>query len=103
MRGIAEAKEAGVYRGRKPTIDVAEVRRLRDEGLVGQQIAQLLGLARTSIRRLRTLRCNRQLRNASSRLPDEYGKVTGRFRSLSCRRRHSLQRHADRASLATRL
>jgi DNA invertase Pin-like site-specific DNA recombinase len=29
--GIKAAKERGVYKGRKPTIDVAEVRRLRTE------------------------------------------------------------------------
>ena len=32
MEGIARAKAAGVYKGRKPTIDRDEVRRLRAEG-----------------------------------------------------------------------
>ena len=33
LEGIAKAKEAGVYRGRKPSIDVAEVIRLKANGL----------------------------------------------------------------------
>jgi DNA invertase Pin-like site-specific DNA recombinase len=30
--GIAEAKTAGVYKGRKPSVPVAKVRAMRDEG-----------------------------------------------------------------------
>jgi len=33
MEGIAKAKAAGVYKGRPPVLDAAEVRRLKEEGL----------------------------------------------------------------------
>src|SRR5205807_2593499 len=33
LEGIAKAKAAGVYKGRKPNIDPSEVRRLKAEGL----------------------------------------------------------------------
>ena len=35
LEGIKAAKAKGVYKGRKPSIDVAEVRRLRDEEKLG--------------------------------------------------------------------
>jgi DNA invertase Pin-like site-specific DNA recombinase len=50
--GIAAAKEAGVYRGRKPSIDRAEVRKLAAEGLGPSAIAKQLGIARRSVYRL---------------------------------------------------
>jgi DNA invertase Pin-like site-specific DNA recombinase len=53
MEGIAKAKAAGVYKGRKPSIDVDEVRRLRkDEGMGATEIAKHLGIARTSVYRV---------------------------------------------------
>lgn len=53
MEGIAKAKAAGVYKGRKPSIDVDEVRRLRDvEGMGASEIARALGIARTSVYRV---------------------------------------------------
>ena len=53
MEGIAKAKAAGVYKGRRPSIDVAEVKRLRDqEGLGATEIAKRLGIARTSVSRV---------------------------------------------------
>lgn len=53
MEGIAKAKAEGVYRGRKPSIDVAEVKRLRDqEGLGATEIARKLSIARTSVYRV---------------------------------------------------
>lgn len=53
MEGIAKAKAAGVYKGRKASIDVDEVRRLRDrEGLGATEIARKLGIARTSVYRV---------------------------------------------------
>lgn len=53
MEGIAKAKAAGVYRGRKPSIDVDKVKRLRDvEGMGATQIARELGIARTSVYRV---------------------------------------------------
>lgn len=52
MEGIAKAKAKGVYKGRKPSVDVAEVRRLRDEeGLGASAIASRLRIGRTSVYR----------------------------------------------------
>lgn len=53
MEGIAKARADGVYKGRKPSIDVAEVRRLKeDEGLGATEIAARLSIARTSVYRV---------------------------------------------------
>ncbi|RKT34943.1 DNA invertase Pin-like site-specific DNA recombinase [Roseovarius halotolerans] len=53
MEGIAKAKSKGVYKGRRPSIDVEEVRRLRNvEGLGATAIANKLGIARTSVYRV---------------------------------------------------
>ncbi len=53
MEGIAKAKAEGVYKGRKPTIDPAEVRRMHEvEGLGATEIARKLGIARTSVYRV---------------------------------------------------
>jgi DNA invertase Pin-like site-specific DNA recombinase len=52
MEGIARAKARGVYRGRKPVIDVAEVARLQGEGLGATAIARRLGIARASVYRV---------------------------------------------------
>ncbi len=56
--GIAKAKAAGVYKGRKPSIDAEEVRRLHrpaaegGEGLGATAIAQRLGIGRASVYRV---------------------------------------------------
>jgi DNA invertase Pin-like site-specific DNA recombinase len=50
--GIAKAKGAGRYRGRKPSISPAEIMRLRGEGLGPAAIARHLGVARSSVYRL---------------------------------------------------
>ena len=53
MEGIAKAKAAGVYKGRKQTIDEVEVRRLKDiEGKGATEIAKQMGIARTSVYRV---------------------------------------------------
>ena len=39
MEGIAQAKAKGIYTGRKPSIDPAEVRRLRTEEKLGATVA----------------------------------------------------------------
>lgn len=52
--GIEKAKAAGVYTGRKPSIDVAKVRELRDSGMGPSRIAQTLNLGRTSVYRALT-------------------------------------------------
>lgn len=49
--GIDRAKAAGVYKGRKPTVDVAAVRSLREQGHGGTEIAQRLGIGRASVYR----------------------------------------------------
>jgi len=50
--GIARAKAAGVYRGRKPSIDQTEVARLKAEGIGATEIAKTLGIGRASVYRL---------------------------------------------------
>ncbi len=53
MEGIKAAKERGVYKGRKPSIDVAEVQRLRIEEKLGPAaIARRLGIGRASVYRV---------------------------------------------------
>lgn len=49
MEGIAKAKAKGVYKGRKPSVDAAEARRLRDEGMKPSAIARELGVSRSTI------------------------------------------------------
>ena len=51
MEGIAKAKAAGVYKGRKLSIPVEEVRRLNAEGVAPSAIAKQLGVGRTSVYR----------------------------------------------------
>ncbi len=54
MEGIAAAKARGVYagKGRKPTVDVTEVRRLKsEEGLGPMAIAKRLKIGRASVYR----------------------------------------------------
>lgn len=52
MGGIAAAKARGVYRGRKPSINPEEVRRLHAEGkLSPSAIARRMGIARSSVYR----------------------------------------------------
>jgi DNA invertase Pin-like site-specific DNA recombinase len=43
--GIEVAKKAGVYRGRKPSVPVEEVRRLRGKGKGPAEIAEALGVS----------------------------------------------------------
>lgn len=52
LEGIAAAKARGVYRGRKPSLDVAAIRRLREvEQLGASAIARQLGVSRASVYR----------------------------------------------------
>lgn len=52
LEGISKAKAAGVYKGRRPSIDADKVRRLRNEERLGAtEIARRLGIARTSVYR----------------------------------------------------
>ena len=52
MEGIAKAKESGVYRGRKPSIDAELIRRALSSGESPSLLAKRLGVARSSIYRL---------------------------------------------------
>ncbi|MEA2787915.1 MAG: hypothetical protein QOG73_321, partial [Acetobacteraceae bacterium] len=52
LEGTAQAKTRGVYPGRKPSIDMTEIRRLRDQdGLGATAIARRLGIGRASVYR----------------------------------------------------
>jgi DNA invertase Pin-like site-specific DNA recombinase len=48
---FAKAKEAGVYKGRPASIDAAQVRQLRAEGVGPSDIAKRLGIGRASVYR----------------------------------------------------
>ena len=52
MEGIAKAKAAGVYRGRKPSIDLDKVKELKDKGLGATEIAKHLKISRASVYRV---------------------------------------------------
>ena len=52
MEGIAKAKEKGVYKGRKPSVDVEKVKELRDTGMGASAIAKELGIGRASVYRV---------------------------------------------------
>ena len=53
LEGIAAAKARGVYTGRKPHIDPAAIRQLRDQENLGPAaIARRLGIGRASVYRL---------------------------------------------------
>jgi DNA invertase Pin-like site-specific DNA recombinase len=51
MEGIAKAKATGVYKGRPPSIDGAEIRRLHAAGMGATSIAKSLGIGRASVYR----------------------------------------------------
>ncbi len=52
MEGIAKAKAAGKYKGRRPKIEAIEVLRLRQAGTTPTQIAKELKIGRASVYRL---------------------------------------------------
>ena len=52
LEGIAKAKAAGVYRGRKPSIDADKARALQAEGLGPTEIAARMGIGRASVYRV---------------------------------------------------
>lgn len=52
LEGIAKAKEAGKYKGRKRSIDPEVVARLHSEGLGATAIAKQLGIGRASVYRV---------------------------------------------------
>src|ERR1700758_1895943 len=52
LEGIAKAKAAGVYKGRKPSIEVAKVREMKAQGIGATDIAKALGIGRASVYRV---------------------------------------------------
>jgi DNA invertase Pin-like site-specific DNA recombinase len=52
MEGIAKAKARGVYKGRKASINVGEVRRLLAEDVRPSAVTRQLGISRTSVWRV---------------------------------------------------
>lgn len=51
MEGISKAKERGVYKGRKPSVNVVKVKELNDSGMGASAIAKELGIGRASVYR----------------------------------------------------
>ena len=51
MEGIKKAKEKGVYKGRKQTVDVVKIKELASEGLMKTEIAKRLGIGRATVYR----------------------------------------------------
>ena len=51
MEGIKKAKEKGVYKGRKPSIDASAVKELKEKGMGASAIAKELGIGRASVYR----------------------------------------------------
>jgi DNA invertase Pin-like site-specific DNA recombinase len=52
LEGIAQAKARGIYKGRKPSIDVAKVKAMRASGMGPAAIAKQLKMARSSVYRV---------------------------------------------------
>ena len=52
LEGIAKAKAAGVYKGRRPSIDLAQVEKLKAVGLGATEIAKRLKIGRASVYRV---------------------------------------------------
>ncbi|MDB5405368.1 MAG: integrase [Rhodospirillales bacterium] len=52
LEGIAKAKKAGVYKGRKPSIPADEIKALKADGLGATEIAKQLGIGRASVYRI---------------------------------------------------
>jgi DNA invertase Pin-like site-specific DNA recombinase len=67
--GIAKAKAAGVYKGRRVSIDVRKVQELKQKGLGPSQIAKSLGIGRASV--YRALDDNRLLDKSQPELRDQ--------------------------------
>jgi DNA invertase Pin-like site-specific DNA recombinase len=57
LEGIAKAKAAGVYRGRKPSIDHGQVEKLKADGLGATEIAKRLKIGRASVYRVLASPC----------------------------------------------
>ena len=55
LEGIAKAKAAGVYKGRPPSINAAQVRELKVQGMGASEIAKALKIGRASVYRMLAL------------------------------------------------
>jgi DNA invertase Pin-like site-specific DNA recombinase len=51
LEGITAAKARGVYKGRKPSVDTAQVKAMKADGVGPSEIAKRLGIARASVYR----------------------------------------------------
>ena len=51
MRIVAKAKERGVYKARKPSVDVEKVKEFKESGMGASAIAKELGIGRASVYR----------------------------------------------------
>ena len=51
LEGIQKAKERGVYKGRKPSVDVVRVKELKESGMGASAIAKEMGIGRASVYR----------------------------------------------------
>jgi len=51
MEGIAKAKENGVYKGRKPSVNIDKVKELKESGMGASAIAKELNIGRASVYR----------------------------------------------------
>ena len=60
MEGIAKAKENGVYKGRKSSVDVEKVKELSDAGMGGTAIAKELNIGRASVYRAKEVIADRK-------------------------------------------
>ncbi len=49
MEGIKKAKERGVYKGRKQSVDVMKIKELASEGFMKTEIAKRLGIGRATV------------------------------------------------------
>ena len=52
MEGVAKAKEKGVYKGRKSSIDADKIKELKESGLGASAIAKEMGIHRDSVYRV---------------------------------------------------
>ncbi|MGA7329358.1 MAG: recombinase family protein [Rhodomicrobium sp.] len=52
MEGIAKAKAEGIYKGRKPSLDVEKIKALKAGGMGAAAIAKKLNVARSSVYRV---------------------------------------------------
>jgi len=51
LEGIASAKARGVYKGRKPSIDPAKIKKMKADGVGASAIAKALKIGRASVYR----------------------------------------------------